>query len=457
MTEAAPSVATLSPAEPDGAPRLPVLDILRGIAILAILFMNINGMGGSLHAFFGDVRHYGWSGADQVTWWVREVLANGTARALLEMLFGAGMVILTDRAASRMGRWAVFRHYAWRNLVLFALGLVHVFVLLWPGDILHTYGLAAIVAVLFRGFRPRWLIVFGLLLSTLMLVGGGLGITFQQMQERRAVELRVVRDAGRPLTDADRTALAEAEKRDAERATRKAKEAALVAAEDKARTGTAATWVQAAWDMFFYIQAMFLEILFVWEAASTMLIGAALYKLGILQGARSRRYYIGLTAISYAVGLSLRAWFAWEVTRFDGSVGVVGASSELARLATTLGHVGLINLVLMSAGGLKLLKPFEAAGKTALTVYILQTLICVFILYPPWGLGLYGQMSWATYMATALVINAALLVWANWWVKHYRIAPVEWAWRSVVEGRRLPFRGTSGAGVSVPGGVAAAG
>ena len=44
-----------SAAEPDGAPRIAILDILRGIAILGILFMNINDMGQSLFASFDDV------------------------------------------------------------------------------------------------------------------------------------------------------------------------------------------------------------------------------------------------------------------------------------------------------------------------------------------------------------------------------------------------------------------
>ena len=51
--------------EPDGAPRLVLLDILRGVAILAILLMNVSEMGASMTANWSDIRHIGWSGADR--------------------------------------------------------------------------------------------------------------------------------------------------------------------------------------------------------------------------------------------------------------------------------------------------------------------------------------------------------------------------------------------------------
>ena len=437
--------ATIAPAEPDGAARLPVLDVLRGLAILGILFMNINDMGGSIYdSFGGDPRVFGWTIADQVAWWLREVLANGTARCLLEMLFGVGMVILTDRAATRLSRKEVLRGYAFRNLVLFAFGMVHVLILLWPGDILHTYGLAALVAVLFRRLPPRWLLTIGLVLASLQLVGVTVGTAFSLHQRSSEAALLTKQTSGQKLTAPERKQLDAITKSKVARAKQRADMRALATEENRQRSsGIAREWVAAAWGSFWYMESRFLEIAFVWEAAGTMLIGAALYKLGIIQGARSRRYYAGLTVITYAFGLGCRAWAAWATTRFDHSPSFFQAPGEFARIATTLGHIGLVNLLLLSLVGARAVKPFEAAGRTALSIYIAQTLICLWVLYPPWGLALYGHQGWAAMMATALAVNAALLIGANWWVRRYRIAPVEWAWRSIVAGQRLPFRRTA--------------
>jgi len=427
--------------EPDGAPRIVSLDVLRGIAILGILFMNINDMGGSLWMLMtGDIRHLGWTAADQVFWFFRAVFADGTARCMLEMLFGAGMVILTDRIGEGSSRWSGMQRYYWRNFVLFLFGVVHMFVLLWPGDILHTYGLAAMVAFLFRRLGSGKLLAIGLLLAVVQL--GGAGYSFYSVGHQRAAMAAVgaKQAAGQPLTAADRKIVKDDAERRAKRLIRDRKNAARVATEDKARTGTFRTWAGAAWAAIATMQGKGLELIFIWEAASTMLIGAALYKWGVLQGLRSRGFYVGLMLAGYGVGLIARTVGAFDDMRFDDAASVIWPMGEFARLGTTLGHIGLVQLLLGSVAGARLLRPFEAAGRTALSLYILQTLICLWVLYPPQALGLYGQQGWAALMLTALAIDAALLLLANWWVRHYRIAPVEWAWRSIVEGRRLPFR-----------------
>ena len=432
--------STAVPGEPDGAPRIAALDVLRGIAILAILFMNSNDMGGSLWASFDDVRHFGWTRIDRIAWWLREVIANGTARCLLEMLFGAGMMILTDRAARTAGARVVLRRYYLRNVLLFGLGLVHIFVLLWPGDILHTYAIAALIAVLFRGLRPRLLITIGMAAGVLQLCGGSLGY-YQVAQNRTEVaRIEAMRAAGRPVTAADRALLVKAEASRAKRATRIAEEQAKVAAEDMARTGDFRSWAAFQWSVTVYLASHGLELVFVWEALSVMLIGAALYKLGILQGARSRAFYLRMTVIAYAVAIPLRIISAAEQMRFDDAPRTMWATSEIAREAMTLGHVGAVNLAIGTLIGARLLRPFIAAGRTALSLYVVQTLLCLWILFPPFGLALYGQFGWAALMGIALVISIMLLWLANVWVRHFSIAPVEWAWRSLVGWRRLPWR-----------------
>ena len=74
--------------------RIASLDVLRGLAILFILFMNIPGMGGYEFVLQGDGRYPTWTTAD---WWssfIRLTWLDGTQRGLLELLFGAGLMIM---------------------------------------------------------------------------------------------------------------------------------------------------------------------------------------------------------------------------------------------------------------------------------------------------------------------------------------------------------------------------
>ncbi len=433
-------IAMTSAVEPDGAPRIAVLDILRGVAILGILFMNINDMGQSVFASYNDIRHLGWSAADQIAWTVREVFANGTTRCLLEMMFGAGMVILTSRAAEAAGQYQVLGRYYLRNLILLVFGLLHVFMLLWPGDILHTYGIAALIAFLFVQLPGKWLVVVGLNMAVFTFISGVSDITVATQRSAALAGITVEQRAGLPLSGGDQQAIADAARARARKTAITREMAALVTREDRDRRGTPITWVQAQWRTFMVIEGYGLEVLYVWEAASTMLIGAGLFKLGVLQGGRSRAFYLGMAVIGYAVGIALRGVAAWQVMQFDTAPQIDWATAEAGRLAMTLGHLGAINALTMTVIGARLLRPFVAAGRTALTLYIAQTIICLWVLFPPFALNLYGQLSWAPLMLVAVAVDAMLLCAANIYLRHLDIAPVEWAWRSLLEGRRLPWR-----------------
>nr|WP_277998449.1 DUF418 domain-containing protein [Sphingomonas liriopis] len=387
---------------------------MRGIAILAILFMNVSEMGGSMTANWSDIRHIGWSGADRVAWWLRTLLVEGTARALLEMLFGAGMLILTDRiAASSDSPFAVALRYGWRNAVLWAFGMAHMVLLLWPGDILHTYAVAALLACCARGLSTRALLVLGLSYAAFTLAVGVSTIAHQAALPAAEVQAVQARFA--------------------------AADAAAVVAEDRFGHGTRAEWVRGQWGVSLDRLGND-EATFVWEAAATMLVGAALFRWGTLQGAWSRRRYGWLLAGGYGLGVPLRLYGAWEVTRFDGAIGIAWVWEDGARLAMTCGHLAAVMLLASTAPGMRALRPFVAAGRTALTLYVAQTVIVSWLVFSPFGLGLYGRMGWAAMMALACAVNALLLWGANLWVRRYRVAPVEWAWRSLVERRVLRWR-----------------
>ena len=136
-----------------GAERFSTVDVLRGVALLGILIINITLFGlpceGKRDLLVGSP-----TDIDTIVWFVVAVLFEGKMRALFSILFGGGIILLTERFERRgdVGRAADI--YYRRTLWLLAFGLVHAY-FLWAGDILTTYGIAGLFLYPFRKLAGR--------------------------------------------------------------------------------------------------------------------------------------------------------------------------------------------------------------------------------------------------------------------------------------------------------------
>jgi uncharacterized protein len=84
------------------AERLDALDVLRGFALCGILLMNIPLMGAT---WLTGAPPGASSMADPswVTWLVQKMFFEGSMRGLFTLLFGAGILFMTRRAADPQG------------------------------------------------------------------------------------------------------------------------------------------------------------------------------------------------------------------------------------------------------------------------------------------------------------------------------------------------------------------
>lgn len=423
-----------------GAARIDVLDVLRGIAILGIFYMNIPFMGSAVWWMFTDLRSVGWSPADRHAWFWVQVLAEGTQRGLLEMLFGAGMMMLTARAMQPDGPVAIADLYLRRNLWLLAFGLFDVFVMLWPGDILHIYAITALFLFPFRKLPSKWLLIIGLLFATWSAVNGTAEYVNRTGLQTRVEAARAHQASGAALTPVDRKALTEWRKK-LDRLTPDKERRELIAQEDKAHAdGGLVAYGGFLWGAWFALIGKGSLVFGVIEAFSVMLIGMALWNWRVIQGGHAPRFYLGLAAACYAFGLGARALGATEIMSFQPIPKTIWATAEYARIATSLGHVALVNLLMQTGVGRIVLAPFKAAGRTAFSLYFLETIIGTWVLFAPFGLNWWRTMGYAGLATTATITIAALLVVANVWSRYFVSGPLEWLWRSLSYLEWQPFR-----------------
>jgi uncharacterized protein len=85
---------------------------------------------------------------------------------------------------------------------------------------------------------------------------------------------------------------------------------------------------------------------------------------------------------------------------------------------------------------LELLAP---VGRMALTNYLSQSLVCVFLYYGV-GLGLMDRVNPATTIPIALIIFCTQVAWSHWWMARFRFGPAEWLWRSLTYARIQPMK-----------------
>ena len=160
MEAISPESATPALPTPDLAPiapnqRIEALDVVRGFALLGIFLMNIeffNRIIGSL----GDGMPRGLTGLDWFASWFIAYFVQGKFWTIFSLLFGMGFAVMLARAEQAGREFKTI--YLRRALALALFGAAH-FLLVWEGDILFSYAVAALMLMVVLYAKPKPLII----------------------------------------------------------------------------------------------------------------------------------------------------------------------------------------------------------------------------------------------------------------------------------------------------------
>ena len=421
--------------------RLRTLDVLRGAALLGIALMNIVFSGLPMAAYSNPNVGGGSDPLNVGVLAVQWVLFDGKMRALFSMMFGAGIVLFMQRAIERENSVRAADLLSRRMLWLMLFGALHGW-FIWAGDILYPYGLFGLLIVPMRNLSPRKLLITAgvfLVLLSLAVVGQG----FRQRSTRNeSMAARAVEAQGKPLTK---------EQQDAKKAWDEVYNRALPSTEklqeeiDNYRKGYGGVMTQRAPVMrqFNFVPVYFPGGIDIW---ALMLIGMALFKLGVLQGERPAGFYLRLAAAGYGFGIVVNSisTYGMITSNFDIIATVFwNVPYELGRVAVALGHASVIILLAKGARMTWLTDRLAAVGQMAFSNYISHSIIYALVFYAP-GLRLFGQLQ--RYQLYYIVLGMWLLSLAvsPIWLRHFRFGPLEWGWRSLTYWKRQPMRRRSG-------------
>jgi len=443
--------------EPAGFPRMNVpvkraerissLDVIRGFAMMGILVLNIDDFAlpemyhdiplGSPHpAFVGPHTHI-----NLITLFVKWMLFEGKMRGIFELLFGAGVVLLTDRAEKRGNRAGIADIYLRRNMWLTFIGWVHGS-FIWAGDIIFKYGLCGLLFLYpFRKLRPKTLLVTGSLLAlTLgsygyMKVFGGLD---DIMLARQVAALNSSHQNGASL----------------------APEEKKIQQHWKAVVNANTTTSASIAESMTVVHESYLEHL--WSSGiqygprkvgsswafqffgplGFMLIGMALLKNGFLTGELSYVTYFVTAATGFSISLPiyyiglLRSYASgFEFLTVDRWIFI---PYGLTQLTGAIAIVAALLIVIKSGSFGRVLRPFAAVGQTALSNYLATSIICqILFLWGPWKL--YGKLEYYQLTYVVLAVWALNLTASSLWLGVFTFGPAEWAWRSLTYWKQQPW------------------
>jgi len=392
------------------ADRVETIDLLRGLAVLGILLVNMQWFAMPSAAAANPFALGQPSRLDLTIWLAIELLAENKFITIFAMLFGAGIVLMAGRLDAR-GVPAARVHYR-RMAWLLVFGVIHAY-LLWHGDILVVYAVCGMLVYPLRRLPARTLGVLGIALMAVgMLTSIAGAITWVQSSDAaRAPWLEYWQPS-----------------------------ASVIAAETAAFKGD---WlVQEAWradySASFHLQDM--PWFDLWHVGGLMVLGMALVKSGVLTGAKTRRQYQLLTVGGLSVGFLLVAAGLYHYQAVGwmppGVLFLVPLWNYWGGSAVALGYIGLL-LTAWKAGVMKgAIARLEAVGRTAFSGYILQTLICTTIFYGH-GLGLFGTVDRLQQLLLTAAVWIVLLILAPLWLARFRYGPLEWLWRSLTYGRAV--------------------
>ncbi|ENQ3108267.1 uncharacterized protein SAMN04488168_102317 [Bacillus sp. 491mf] len=373
--------------------RIHSIDMIRGIAIFGIFLVNWPTLAGIESRDLTTV----YEGFDRYIRLFYDLFVQTKFYTIFSFLFGLGFYIFMKRAEEKTKHPKLL--FIRRLLILFLFGFLH-YVLLWDGDILHNYAISGFVLLFFYKRQPKTLLIWSLILLSiwelfvLMLNLVALNMTPEALDTLSAPIV--------PLLD----------------------------------------WNLQVQDRFttFYSEEISGSLIMLPETVGLFLLGL----------------YAGKKEMFRRVNEIDTKLKKWQIITFLATLptwGIIITYFTMNDLYVPFSMISFITLsgktlfifyiftlmrLLQHAKWQKVFRPFQYVGRMALTNYISQTIVSLFvfgllfkanIIFPLWG----GTLFCIGFYIIQIFIS-------RWWLSRYQYGPLEYIWRLGTYGKGMPLK-----------------
>lgn len=394
--------------------RIHQIDVIRGIAILGILLVNMAHFSyPDLYLLLTGPDNFftqGFSKADELTVTLLDTFVQMKFITMFSFLFGFGMIIMMERAEEKGQKFGPI--YMRRLLALLLFGTIHAF-FIWDGDILTEYALLGFVLFLFRKRRPKTLLIWAIVLYSLFTLPMALATAIPVQESPEMMDYQAE--------------IAEESERNAKKALQNYGEGTFLEIakqriHDRMYYMSMNGMASLNPILYFYVNIPYFTM---------FLLGAYFAKRKILHRPSEFKSMLRkLWIISLVVGLPSNIAYGF----FENEAFLL-LGAPFLMLFYIISAVFLFKY----SWGKKILLPFAAVGRTAFTNYIMQSVIATMIFYN-YGLGLYGKVNPFLGLFVSLGIFIIQLIISNLWLRHFKYGPLEWVWRIATYKKIPQFR-----------------
>ena len=401
--------------------RIVLLDVLRGFAVFGMFTVNMT----TASPWGFTLREQPLYIADNTVMILIDLFTGGKFVTIFSFLFGVGFFLQLERAR---GRGVPFlATYVRRLVALFFIGAL-AYVAGLQTFILLRYSVYGLLLLLFSKRSARFLIVAAIVCFVIEVVALRTEAVIDLISAEQPERIELVDDHSSP------EALAENE---------------------RDRVYREGTFKEIA----SYRASRLLEYVLSWKAylgdvsyLGLMLLGCYVCRRGVLQDPAVRLKMartalpwllsIGMAGVVIFVGLHPRTNVDSELLKLIGEFAFwpVGAP------VLGLGYVAIITLVMEKEACRRVLFPFAAVGRLALTNYLFHAFVIAAFTYQ-WGLGLYGEMGPFWGLMAVFAIYPLMVIASSWWIRRFQFGPIEWLWRTLTYGQIQSLRWEPKSGV----------
>lgn len=385
-----------------GKQRIETLDVLRGVSLLGIIFVNVLSFNYPVNYTY--LPDFLTTPSDLHAQKLLTILVQGSFYPLFAWLFGYGLQMQRTKALLLQQN---FSKLATKRLsILLVIGLLHAF-FIWYGDILLTYAVFGFVLLLLLRLKPFTQAILGISLFAVYNLFFVFKYWLYSLDES-------IKD-GEYYSDITNIKNSLAAYRDgnwfdalAQRIT------------DLSSQLSVEMWFQAGFTILPF-----------------MILGAAASQWRLIERAKQLKWFWIVLAI---IGVVLGIYLKLQIYREDMKYFGYALGSLIGGPILAIGYTACIVVISMIPSMLRILKPFTLTGRMSLTTYLMQSIIQSALFYG-FGLGLYGKLSIENLIVIAITIYIIQIAFSWIWLSFFKQGPVEFLWKRITYGKRTGNRG----------------